>query len=113
MTNAGRSSSSKLSPLLSLRIASEQDVVMARQRTRQLTGLLGFVNQEQVSLATAVSEIARNIYQYAKEGQIDFEIDLSARPQFLAVHAHDKGPGIQDLDAVLEGRFKSEEAIRN
>ena len=81
--------------------------MLARQRTRQLAQLLGFLQQDQVSLATAVSEIARNAFQYGRDGQVDFEIDLAARPQFFSICVHDKGPGIQDLEAILDGRYTS------
>ena len=107
MTHASKSTASKYRPLLSLKLAVEHDIVNARQRARQLASLLGFATQEQVALATAVSEIARNAYQYARDGQVDFELDLASRPQVLSVHVHDKGKGIRDLDAVLEGRFTS------
>ncbi len=95
-------------PLIVVRIASEQDVVLARQRTRQLADLLGFASQDQVALATAVSEMARNVYQYARSGQIEFRIDLQSRPQFFSIHVHDRGPGIEKLDQVLEGAIKSQ-----
>jgi signal transduction histidine kinase/ActR/RegA family two-component response regulator len=68
---------------------------------------LGFAPPEQVALATAVSEVARNAYQHAREGQVDFELDLISRPQVFSLHVHDKGSGIRDLDAVLGGRFTS------
>jgi len=99
---------SELVSLLCLKIATEQDVVVARQRARQLAELLDFPHQDQVGLATAVSEVARNVYQYAREGQIDFEVDLHSRPQFFAIHAHDRGPGIADVEAVLDGRYASQ-----
>jgi anti-sigma regulatory factor (Ser/Thr protein kinase) len=52
-------------PIISTPIFSEQDVVTARQRARQLSGLLGFDPQDQTRIATAVSEIARNAYVHA------------------------------------------------
>ena len=52
-------------PLLSVAVAREHDVVLARQRARQVAGALGFDITEQTRIATAVSEIARNAYAYA------------------------------------------------
>src|SRR6185312_3686356 len=94
-------------PVLSVTIKEEQDVVTARQRARQLSALLGFNQQDQTRLATAVSEIVRNAYQYAGGGRLDFLIDLRSRPQFLWMEVSDRGPGIRDLDAALSGAYVS------
>src|SRR5215470_12004733 len=98
-------------PLLSLRIRAESDIVIARQRARQVTALLGLAAPDQVGLATAVSEIVRNAYLYATEARVDFAIDLSSRPQFLWVQVADRGPGIEDLDKVLAGQFQSKTGL--
>src|SRR5688500_5217771 len=81
-------------PLLSLKARTESDLVVARQRARQLGTLVGLTAPEQVGLATAVSEIVRNAVLYAGEAEVDFELDLSSRPQYLEVRVADKGPGI-------------------
>jgi signal transduction histidine kinase/CheY-like chemotaxis protein len=97
--------------LLSLMIRSEPDIVFARQRARQLATLLGLSAPVQVALATAVSEIVRNAVLYAGEAKVDFEMDLSSRPQFLWVQVADEGPGIQDLQSVLSGQFRSKTGL--
>src|SRR5262249_27595090 len=84
----------------------EQDVVLARQRARQLAGLLGFDNQDQTRIATAVSEITRNAFQYAGGGKVEFLADAGVPATFL-VRVSDRGPGVKDLDSVLEGRYTS------
>lgn len=102
-------------PLLTLDLRYEQDVVLARQRARQLGELLGFDAQEQTRLATAVSEVARNAFRYAGGGRVAFGVapltDESRGtgdvPQQLVVRVEDRGPGIADLEAVLEGRYRS------
>src|SRR4051812_45444339 len=53
-------------PILTVEIRYEHDVVLSRQRARQIAELLGFDRLEQVQIATAVSEIARNTFQYAE-----------------------------------------------
>jgi signal transduction histidine kinase/CheY-like chemotaxis protein len=98
-------------PLLSLRIRNEADIVVARQRARQLAVFLGLTGTDQVGLATAVSEIVRNAVLYAGEAKIDFEMDLSARPQFVWVQVTDHGPGIDDLRGVLAGQFQSKTGL--
>jgi signal transduction histidine kinase/CheY-like chemotaxis protein len=92
--------------LLSLEIRLEQDVVLARQRARQIAALLGFDPQDQARLATAVSEVARNAFQYAGGGRAEFFADAAPPPAFL-VRVSDRGPGVRDLQAVLDGRYVS------
>ena len=92
-------------PILTTDITSEYDIVLARQRARQIAGLLGFDAQDQTRLATAVSEIARNAYQYASGGKVAFE--LEATPPTLLITVRDRGPGIARLADVLDGRYRS------
>jgi anti-sigma regulatory factor (Ser/Thr protein kinase) len=93
--------------LLSLALKYEHDVVLARQRARQVAGLLGFDTQDQTRLATAVSEIARNAFTYGGGGKIEFRIEGSTTPQVCVVQVTDRGPGIADLAKILEGRYQS------
>jgi signal transduction histidine kinase/CheY-like chemotaxis protein len=93
--------------LLTLALRSERDVVLARQRARQLAGLIGFDNQDQTRLATAVSEIARNAVTYGGGGKIEFRIEGSTTPQVFVIQVADQGPGIADLASILEGRYQS------
>jgi signal transduction histidine kinase len=96
-----------LTPILSVHIQSERDVVAARQRARQVSALLGFGDQDQARIATAVSEIARNAHQYAGGGQLDFSISLRSSPQSIWIQVSDRGSGIADLDVILSGRYVS------
>src|SRR5215813_7893687 len=93
-------------PVLTVTIKYEHDVVVARQHARQIAGLLGFDAQDQTRIATAVSEIARNAFQYAGGGKVEFLLE-GGPPQKLLVRVRDRGPGVQDLNAVLEGRYAS------
>jgi signal transduction histidine kinase/CheY-like chemotaxis protein len=95
-------------PILGLEIRFEQDVVLARQRARQIAALLGFENQDQARIATAVSEIARNVFNYARGGRATFRVEGATVPQLLAVEIADHGPGIANLKHVLSGRYRSE-----
>jgi signal transduction histidine kinase/CheY-like chemotaxis protein len=95
-------------PILSVDIGLEQDVVLARQRARQVAALLGFDQQDQVRIATAVSEIARNAFRYAREGNVSFMLEGRTAPQLLCIVIADRGPGIPHIDEVLSGRFRSD-----
>ncbi len=91
--------------LLTVDLRTEPDVVVARQRGRQLAQLLGFDGQDQTRVATAVSEMARNAFRYAGGGRVEFA--LAAGGTELQIEVSDTGPGIADLPAVLEGRYRS------
>jgi signal transduction histidine kinase/CheY-like chemotaxis protein len=93
--------------LLTIEMHYEHDVVLARQRARQLARLLGFDPQDQVRLATAVSEIARNAFQYARHGKIEFFFQEGQQPQVLRCRISDKGNGIANLKQILDGQYRS------
>ncbi len=93
-------------PLLTLEVRLEPDVVLARQRARQIAGLLGFAPLDQTRIATAVSEIARNAFQYAGGGRVEFQVTPGKAPGFL-IRVRERGPGIRDLQAILDGRYDS------
>lgn len=95
-------------PIVSMVIAVESDIVAIRQRARLLAELLAFDRQDQTRIATAVSEIARNAFSYAGGGRAEFLLDEARSPQLLLIRVSDQGPGIADLDAVLEGRYQSQ-----
>jgi signal transduction histidine kinase/CheY-like chemotaxis protein len=93
--------------ILSTEIRQERDTVNSRQRARQLARLLGFDPQDQTRIATAVSEIARNAYNYAKGGRVEFLIEGRLRPQLFVIKVTDRGAGIPNLSTILEGRYHS------
>ena len=93
--------------ILSIAIHHERDIVLARQRSKQIARILGFDNQDQTRVATAVSEIARNAYQYAGQGTVEFLLEGSTVPQVLVVRVSDSGPGIAALPDILAGRYRS------
>ncbi len=94
-------------PILTVTIKYEHDVVAARRRARQIAGLLGFDAQDQSRIATAVSEIARNAFNYADGGKVEFQVDGGATPQALLIEVKDQGPGIAELESVLLGQYRS------
>jgi signal transduction histidine kinase/CheY-like chemotaxis protein len=93
--------------ILTLAIASERDTVAARQRARQIARLLGFDPQDQTRISTAVSEIARNAFNYAGGGRVEYSIEGRTAPQLFIIQIRDSGPGVSALDDILEGRYKS------
>ena len=94
-------------PLLALKLEAERDIVLARQRARHVARLLGFDRQAQTSIATAVSEIARNTVTYGGGGRLSFSLEGSPPRQSLVMSFSDSGPGIADLQDVLDGSYVS------
>jgi signal transduction histidine kinase/CheY-like chemotaxis protein len=88
-------------------IETEGDVVAVRQRARRIAELLGFERQDQTRIATAVSEIARNAFTYARGGRAEFSVDGEESPQLFWIRIADKGEGIRDLESILDGRYRS------
>jgi signal transduction histidine kinase/CheY-like chemotaxis protein len=95
-------------PILTVTIKYEHDVVAARRRARQIAGLLGFDAQDQSRIATAVSEIARNAFNYAEGGRVEFQVEGEATQQTLLIEVKDQGPGIAELESVLQGQYRSD-----
>lgn len=93
-------------PIVRIALTTERDVVQARQRAREVAAELGLDNQDQIRLATATSEMARNAFRYARNGKVTFALELEP-PQRLEVTISDSGPGISNLDEILEGRYRS------
>ncbi|MFO0579534.1 MAG: anti-sigma regulatory factor [Polyangia bacterium] len=89
-----------------IEIEAEDDIVAARMQGREVCRELGFRSVDQVKIATAISELARNIILYAKRGRIELH-RLRAPEPGLEIVARDNGPGIADVDAVLSGRHSS------
>ncbi len=93
--------------LLTYALNVQSDVMGVRQRARQVAALLGFNSRDQTRVATSVSEVARNAFRYAGGGKVEFEIVGETSPQILAVRVSDEGPGIERLDEVLDGTYRS------
>ncbi|HEX2689117.1 MAG TPA: ATP-binding protein [Kofleriaceae bacterium] len=86
-------------------VSAEDDVVRAHQTTRTIAAQLGFSSFEQTRIATAMSEMARNALTYASGGSVTFGFDDDR--QALSIVVIDRGPGIPDIAAVLDGERRS------
>ena len=95
-------------PLLTVAMQGEPDMLVARQRGRQISQFLGFSSGDTARITTALSEIARNAIEYGGGGTVAFAIEGQALDrQDLVIRVVDKGPGIADVKAVLSHDFKS------
>jgi serine/threonine-protein kinase RsbT len=90
-------------------IGADADIVTARQAARELAVRAGFTGADLTLLATAVSEVARNIVQFAGTGEVC--IQLLGPRRGVRVVARDAGPGIADVDAALEDGFSTSDGL--
>jgi serine/threonine-protein kinase RsbT len=88
-------------------INSDQDIVAARQRGRALAQQLGFSNSSLTLIATAISELARNILLYAKRGELSLGVVENNGAKGITVIARDEGPGIPDVERAMELGFST------
>lgn len=94
----------------SVAIEREDDVVKARQKGRELAAALGFSSTDQTLIATAISELARNIVSYAKRGTLEI-VPITGQGKRIILRASDSGPGIPNLELVLSGRYRSKTGL--
>jgi serine/threonine-protein kinase RsbT len=88
-------------------INSDQDIVGARQKGRTLAAALGFSPADATLIATAISELARNIVSYARKGEIRLQkVQNSTNPGIMVV-ASDDGPGIPDIRQAMRDGFST------
>jgi serine/threonine-protein kinase RsbT len=90
-----------------VRIASPADIVAVRQCGRAMASQAGFSNSHLTIIATAISEVARNIVDYAKEGEILLMLVSASDKRGLQIVATDSGPGIADIHAAMGDGYSS------
>jgi serine/threonine-protein kinase RsbT len=88
-------------------IKRDGDIVEARQRGRDLAQQIGFAGSDLTIIATAISEIARNIVVYAQHGEISLSVaEYNGRRGILVV-AQDQGPGISDIERAMRDGYST------
>ena len=88
-------------------IERELDIVNARQKGRELAAAVGFSNTDQTLLATAISELARNIVSYAGRGVIVLRDAEENGRKGIVVEASDQGPGIPDPELAMRDGYST------
>lgn len=91
-----------MADLATVVIASDVDVVTARQAGRELASQAGFSHGDQTVIAAAISEIARNILMYARRGEVTLRLAMEADRSGVIIVARDQGPGISDIEHFLQ-----------
>ena len=86
-------------------IRTDADVVTARQEARTMGAALGFSSTDLTLLATAISEIARNITTYAGEGEVTLRVRSETGRAGIEVVATDDGPGIANVELAMQDGY--------
>lgn len=92
-------------------VNADIDIVTARQKGRELARELGFTSTDLALIATAISELARNIILYANTGKIILDVSENGSRRGIKVVARDDGPGIPDVERALEEGFSTSRSL--
>src|ERR1700682_199711 len=92
-------------------ITSDVDIVEARMVDRTLAAYVGFAGCDLVMIATAVSEVARNIVEYAGVGEVLLSVVQNSVRRGLQVVGRDQGPGIADIDHAMEDGYSTSQGL--
>jgi serine/threonine-protein kinase RsbT len=90
-----------------LRIGSENDILSARHHGRELAARSGFSGSDLTVVATAISELARNILEYAGNGEIVLRVVEQGSRRGIVVVASDRGPGIPDVALAMQDGYST------
>jgi serine/threonine-protein kinase RsbT len=88
-------------------VSHDGDIVAARQKGRDLAMQIGFTGSDLTLIATAISEIARNIVVYAQRGEISLGIVEREGRRGILVVARDDGPGIPDIERAMADGYST------
>jgi serine/threonine-protein kinase RsbT len=94
-----------------VRIDNPDDIVAARKAGHQLAIDLGFSLTDVTMIATAISEVARNITSYAGHGAVRITVADREGRKALVVRAEDDGPGIADIERALEDGYSTSRGL--
>ncbi len=88
-------------------VRHEADIISARQSARGLAATLGFSESDLILIATAISEVARNMVEYAHGGEIALRALQEGSRRGLEIVARDEGPGIADLQLAMQDGYST------
>jgi len=94
-----------------INIQSDLDIVAARMAARDMAKAMGFGAIDQARIATAISELARNIYLYAGEGTVTVSEVQQGIRKGLQVICEDQGPGIDDINLVMQDGYTTSKGM--
>lgn len=96
---------------VSIAVQSDLDIVSARQKGRELAVQMGFSSTDATLIATAISELARNIILYAKRGSITLKLVTEGGKPGIEIIAYDQGPGIRDIKRAVQDGYSTSRSL--
>ncbi len=93
-----------------IKVDSEKDIVKVRNAVYKVSEGIGLNSYDRTKVATAASELARNIIEYVGEGRVVI-IPLIAGKKGIQIVARDEGPGIDNLDEIMNGDYESKSGM--
>jgi serine/threonine-protein kinase RsbT len=108
---SGRSGAKPVDDEIHIAIGQEGDIVTARQKGREIAAATGFTGSELTVIATAISEVARNIVVYAQRGEISLRPVQQGGRRGIQVIATDHGPGIPDVAMAMRDGFSTGKSL--
>jgi serine/threonine-protein kinase RsbT len=94
-----------------VRIEKEQDVILFRNRIKEMAARIGMGLVNQTKLITAASELSRNMLKFANGGKTTIEIVSSGRKTGIRIVFDDKGPGIEDLSLAMQDGYSTARSL--
>jgi serine/threonine-protein kinase RsbT len=92
-------------------IQRDGDIIAARQKGRDLAAQAGFTGSDLTLIATAISEIARNIIVFAQQGEVSLHLIEKAGKRGVMIVAEDQGPGIPDIEQAMRDGFSTGKSL--
>ncbi len=92
-------------------IRTDVDVVLARHEGRRLAADLGFSSGDLTLVATAISEVARNIVNYAGHGEMLVSVIRDGKRTGVSIVARDEGPGIVDINLAMQDGYSTSKGL--
>ena len=96
---------------ITIPINSELDIVVARQKGREMAKEFGFATVDLALIATAISELTRNIISYGKKGTVDLELIEEQGRKGIVVIAKDDGPGIESIELAMQDGYSTSQSL--
>lgn len=92
-------------------IKTTEDIVTCRSVAKEMAKELGFGLVDQTKIATAISELTRNILLYAGQGRVDIKAITAGNRQGLEILCEDQGPGIADIQLAMQDGFSTSKGL--
>lgn len=92
-------------------VNNDLDIVSARVEGRNMARALGFGVIDQARIATAISELARNVILYAERGEVELEMVEADGRRGIQIVCRDRGPGIADVELVMQDGYSTQRGL--